>query len=188
MEKTNWVTSNQLPCTLDVIAVCTGFSSLLLNMFHRVSGETALQLNASRGHFSRNLAKTSCVSLFCYYFCYPSNLSLKHLLLVLLEFKLPCLDTAQSCTHIPRLLLPSAALAQQASRTSQDTCRSSDTFCHTASPCPLPESLPYTDPLTPLSVLTALPPRYYEIIYTFSLLLGLFVGCIFFTLLPRTLV
>lgn len=102
MEKTSWVTSNQLPRTLDVTAVCTGFSSLLLNMFHRCFGETALQLNTSCGHFSRNLAKTSFVSLFCYSFCYPRNLSLKHLLLVLLEFKLPCLDTAQSCTHIPR--------------------------------------------------------------------------------------
>lgn len=152
MEKTSWVTSNQLPCTLDVIAVCTGFSSWLLTMFHHFFGETALQLNASHGHFSRNLAKTSCVSLFCYSFCYPHNLSLKHLLLVLLEFKLPCLDTAQSCTHIPGPLLPSATLAQQASQTSQNTCRSSDAFCHAASPFPLQEPLSCTDPLTPLSV------------------------------------
>lgn len=134
VEKTGRVTSNQLPCTLGVIAVCTGFSSLLLNVFHHFSGERALQLNASRGRFSRNLAKTSFVSLFCYSFCYLHNLSLKHLLLVLLEFKLPCLDTAQSCAHIPRPLLPSAALAQQASQNSQNTCRSSDTFCHAASP------------------------------------------------------
>lgn len=154
MEKTSWVTSNQLPCTLGVIAVCTGFSSLLLNMIHHFFGETALQLNASHGRFSRNLAKTSFVSLFCY----PHKLSLKHLLLVLLEFKLPCLDTAQSCTHIPRPLLPAAALAQQASRTSQHTCRSSDTFCHAASPFPLQEPLSSTNPLTPLSVLTACPP------------------------------
>jgi len=132
MEKTSWVTSNQLPCTLGVIAVCTGFSSLLLNMFHHFFGETALQRNASRGRFSRNFTKTSFVSLFCYSFCYPHSLSLKHLPLVLLEFQLPCLDTAQSCTHVPRALLPAAALAQQASRTSQNTCRSSDTFCHTA--------------------------------------------------------
>lgn len=52
MEKTSWITSNQLPSTLGVIAVCTGFSSLLLNVFHHVSGETALQLNASHGCFS----------------------------------------------------------------------------------------------------------------------------------------
>lgn len=82
MEKTSRVTSNQLPCTLGVIAVCTGFSSLLLNMFHHFFGETALQLNASHGRFSRDLAKTSFVSLFCYSFCYSHNLSLKHLLLV----------------------------------------------------------------------------------------------------------
>lgn len=106
MEKTSRVTSNQLPRTLGAIAVCTGFSSLLSNLFHRFFGETALQLNASRGRFSRNIAKTSFVSLFCYSSCYPCNLSLKHLLLVLLEFKLPCLDTAQSCTRIPRPLLP----------------------------------------------------------------------------------
>lgn len=158
MEKTSWVTSNQLPCTLGVIAVCTGFSSLLLNMFHRFFGETALQLNASHGRFSRNLAKTSFVSLLCYSFCYPHNLSLKHLLLVLLEFKLPCPDTAQSCTQIPRPLLPAAALAQQASRTSQNNCRSSDIFCHASSPFPLQEPLSSTNPLTPLSVLTACPP------------------------------
>lgn len=158
MEKTSWVTSNQLPCTLGVIAVCTGFSSLLLIMFHHFFGETALQLNASHGHFSRNLAKTSFVSLFCYSFCYPRNLFLKHLLLVLLEFKLPCLDTAQSFTHIPRPLLPMAALAQQVSRASQNTCRSSDAFCHTASPLPLQEPLSSTNPLTPLSALTACPP------------------------------
>lgn len=52
MEKTSWITSNQLPSTLGVIAVCTGFSSLLLNVFHHVYGETALQLNASHGCFS----------------------------------------------------------------------------------------------------------------------------------------
>lgn len=66
MEKTSWITSNQLLPTLGVTAVCTGFSSLLLNVFHRVSGETALQLSASHGCFSRNLAKTSFVSLLCY--------------------------------------------------------------------------------------------------------------------------
>lgn len=143
---------------LGVIALCTGFSSLLLNIFHHVFGETALQLNPSYGRFSRSLPKTSFVSLFCHFFCYPHNLSLKHLLLVLLEFKLPCLDTAQSCTHVPGPLLPTAALAQQLSWSCQNTCRSSDTFCHTASPFPLHELLSCTDPLTPLRVLTACPP------------------------------
>lgn len=133
MEKTSWVASNQLPCTLGVTAVCTGFSSLLLNVFHHFCGETDLRLNASPGHFSRNLAKNGFVSLFCCSFCYPHNLPLKHLLLVLLEFKLPCFDTAQSCTHVPGLLLPVATLAQQASQTSQNICRSSDTFCSSLS-------------------------------------------------------
>lgn len=126
MEKTSWITSKQLPPALGVIVVCTGCSSLLLNVFHRVSGETALQLNASHGCFSRNLAKTSFVSLFCYL----HNLSLKHLLLVLLEFKLPCFDTAQSCTRILRALHPAALPAQQASQTPQATCSLSDCSHH----------------------------------------------------------
>lgn len=162
---------------LGVIALCTGFSSLLLNIFHHFFGETALQLNASHGRFSRSLAKTSFVSLFCYFFCYPHNLSLKHLLLVLLEFKLPCLDTAQSRTWVPGPLLPAAVLAQQASWSSQNTCRSSDTLCHTASLFPLHELLSCTDPLTPFRVLTACPPGIMRL-YIHILLVFLFI-CLF---------